>query len=121
MVDPPPPVVETGGVPSTAARSPIILRVLGVVAAAVLGIGTFAALGLAIAQVLYDRGVIGNVGAEELEALGYLVAGAIAGAAVGVVASLWVGLRIWQGRWALLVVLLGVTVATAATLAVTAA
>lgn len=101
-------------------RSPLILRILGVAAAAALGIGTFATLGLAIAQTLYDRGVIGNSGSQEMEALGFLVAGVIAGAVAGLVVATWVGLRVWQGRWGLLLILVGVTVITAVTLMITA-
>jgi len=97
---------------------PLVLRILGVAAAAALGIGTFAALGLAIVQVLHDRGVIGDDG---LDALGYLLAGTIVGALVGLGVSVWTGLRVWQGRWALLAILLGVTVVTAVTIAITTA
>jgi hypothetical protein len=120
MEDSPSPVIEVGDAAEAGPRSPLVLRMLGVAAAAVLGIGTFATLGLAIAQVLYDRGVIGDVGHEEMEALTFLIAGVIAGAAVGLVVSVWVGLRVWQGRWALLIVLVGVTLLTAVTLAITA-
>jgi len=112
--------VEVGRASTPHAESPLAVRLLGVVAAAVLGIGTFATLGLALAQLLYERGVIGDVGHEEMEELSLVIGGVIAGAAVGTVVSVWVGLRVWQGRWALLVVLVGVTLVTAATLAITA-
>ena len=118
--DPP----DRTAVPSDRARSggsPLVPRILGVGAAAVLGIGTFSALGLAIAQVLYDRGAIGHAGFEELEALNYLAAGVIVGAVIGVVASVWVGLRVWQGRWTLLLILLGVAAVTGAAIALTTA
>jgi hypothetical protein len=112
--------IDTEGADVRSVRSPLVLRILGVAGAAFLGIGTFASLGLALAQVLYDRGAIGNAGAEETEALGSLIAGVIVGAAIGLVVSVWVGLRVWQGRWVLLLVLLGVTVVTAATIAISA-
>lgn len=98
--------------------SPLALRILGVVAAAVLGVGTFGVLGVAILQTLYDRGVVGHKGLEEMEALGYLGAGLIGGAVVGLVVSVWVGLRVWQSRWTLLVVLAAVAAVTAITIAV---
>jgi hypothetical protein len=104
----------------TRSGSPLVLRILGVAAAAALGIGTFATLGLAVAQSLYDRGMIGRKGSEEMEALGYLVSGVIAGAAIGLVVAVWVGLRVWQSRWALLLILLGVTVLAAVTLTIAA-
>ena len=94
--------------------SPLGLRILGVIAAAILGIGTFTVLGAALMQTLSDRGAVGD--GEGLEVLGYLVWGAIGGAVVGLVASVWVGLRVWQSRWALLVVLLAVAAVTGLTI-----
>jgi hypothetical protein len=90
------------------------LRVLGVIAAAVLGVGTFTVLGVALMQTLSDRTVVGD--GEGLEVLGYLIGGAIGGAAVGVAVSVWVGLRVWQSRWTLLIVLLGVAAVTGLTI-----
>jgi hypothetical protein len=55
-----------------------------------------------------------------MEELSFVIVGMIAGATVGLVVAVWVGLRVWQGRWALLVVLVGVPLVTAATLAITA-
>lgn len=98
--------------------SPLALRIFGVVAAAVLGVGTFSVLGVAIMQTLYDRGVVGHKGSEEMEALGYLAAGLIGGAVVGLAVSVWVGLRVWQSRWTLLVVLVAVTAVTGITIVV---
>jgi len=98
--------------------SPLALRILGVVAAAVLGVGTFGVLGVAVLQTLYDRGVVGHKGFEEMEALGYLAAGLIGGAVVGLVVSVWVGLRVWQSRWTLLVVLMAVAAVTGITIVV---
>ena len=103
---------------STRTDSPLALRILGVVAAAVLGVGTFGVLGVAVLQTLYDRGVVGNKGFEEMEALGYLAAGLIGGAVVGLVVSVWVGLRVWQSRWTLLVVLVAVAAVTGITIVV---
>ena len=102
---------------SPRADSPLALRILGVMAAAVLGVGTFGVLGVALAQTLYDRGVVGHKGSEEMEALGYLAAGLAGGAIVGLAVSVWVGVRVWQSRWALLIVLLGVAALTGATIA----
>jgi hypothetical protein len=47
--------VEVAGAPTPDTASPLGLRVLGVVTAAALGVGTFATLGFALAQVLYDE------------------------------------------------------------------
>jgi len=98
--------------------SPLFLRILGVMAAAVLGVGTFSVLGVAVMQTLYDHGVVGHKGFEEMEALGYLAAGLIGGAAVGLAVSVWVGLRVWQSRWALLAVLVAVAAVTGITIVV---
>lgn len=98
--------------------SPLGLRILGVIAAAVLGVGTFSVLGVAVMQTLYDRGVVGHKGFEEMEALGYLAAGLIGGAMVGLVVSVWVGLRVWQSRWTLLAVLVAVAAVTGITIVV---
>ncbi len=114
------PEAERAIAPATAARGPLVLRILGVAAAAALGISTFAALGLASAQLLDARGVIGNPGTDGLESLGYVLGGLGVGAAAGLVVAVWVGLRVWQGRWALLVVLVGIAVCTGLTLALTA-
>jgi hypothetical protein len=103
---------------SSRSESPLGLRILGVIAAAVLGIGTFSVQGVALMQSLYDRGVVGNKGFEEMEALGYLAAGLIVGAVIGLAAAVWVGLRVWQSRWALLVVLVGVSVVSGVAIAV---
>jgi hypothetical protein len=89
-----------------------------VIAAAVLGVGTFSVLGVAVMQTLYDRGVVGHKGFEEMEALGYLAAGLIGGAMVGLVVSVWVGLRVWQSRWTLLAVLVAVAAVTGITIVV---
>ena len=105
--------------PRHAGSSPLLLRILGVGAAAALGVGTFATLGLAIAQTLYDRGVIGDKSSDGLGAIAYLGGGAIVGAVVGVVLAVWVGVRVWQSRWALLLVLLAASVITGTTLAIT--
>ena len=95
-----------------------IIRAVGVVVASVLGICTFSALGLALINVLYSRGVVGHRGSDEMEGLTYLAIGIVAGAIVGLVVAVWVGLRVWQGRWALLAVLAGVACVTAASIAV---
>jgi putative effector of murein hydrolase len=87
-------------------------------AAAVLGVGTFSILGVAVMQTLYDRGVVGHKGFEEMEALGYLAAGLIGGAVVGLAVSVWVGLRVWQSRWTLLVVMVAVAAVTGITIVV---
>ena len=94
-----------------------VTRVLGVVAASVLGICTFSALGLALLNTLYDRGVVGHKGSDEMEGLTYLAIGIVVGAIVGLVVAVWVGLRIWQGRWTLLAVLAGVACVTAVSIA----
>jgi hypothetical protein len=114
------PEADRATVPATATRGPLVLRIIGVAAAAALGIATFAVLGLAIAQLLDARGVIGNRGTDGLESLGYVLGGVGVGAATGLVVAVWVGLRVWQGRWALLVVLVGIAVCTGLTLALTA-
>jgi hypothetical protein len=103
---------------SPRADSQLVLRILGVMGAAVLGVGTFGVLGAALLQTLYDHGVVGHTGSEEMEGLGYLAAGLAGGALVGLVVSVWVGLRVWQSRWALLIVLLGVAALTGVTIAV---
>ena len=95
-----------------------ITRILGVIAASVLGICTFSALGLALFTTLYDRGVVGHKGSDEMEGLTYLAVGIIGGAILGLVVAVWVGLRVWQGRWALLAVLAGVACATAVSIAI---
>ncbi len=95
-----------------------LARVLGVIAASVLAICTFSALGLALLTTLYDRGAIGHKGSEEMEGLTYLAIGIIGGAIFGLVVSVWVGLHIWQGRWTLLALLAGVACITAVTIAV---
>jgi hypothetical protein len=97
-----------------------LTRVLGVIVASVLGICTFSALGLALLTTLYNRGVVGHKGSEEMEGLLYLAIGIIGGAIVGLVVAVWVGLHIWQGRWALLALLAGVACVTAITIAVAA-
>ena len=102
---------------SPRADSPLVLRILGVMGAAVLGVGTFGVLGLALAQTLYDHGVVGHSGSEEMEALGYLAVGVVGGALVGLAVSVWVGVRVWQSRWVLLIVLLGVAALTGLTIA----
>jgi hypothetical protein len=96
----------------------VVTRSLGVIAASVLGICTFSALGLALLTTLYDRGVVGHKGSEEMEGLTYLAIGIIGGAIFGLVVAVWVGLHIWQGRWALLALLAGVTCITAVAIAV---
>jgi hypothetical protein len=113
-------VSEQTATRSAGTDSPLALRILGVIAAAVVGVGTFSVLGVAVLQTLYDRGVVGHKGSEEMEALGYLAAGLIAGAAVGLVVSVWVGLRVWQSRWTLLVVLIAAAAVTGITIAVAA-
>jgi hypothetical protein len=97
-----------------------VTRLLGVVAASVLAICTFSALGLALLTTLYDRGVVGHKGSEEMEGLAYLAGGIVGGAIVGLVVAVWVGLRVWQGRWALLAILAGVSCVTAVAIAVAA-
>lgn len=62
--------------------------------------------------------MVGDKGSEEMEALGYLAAGLIGGALVGLVVSVWVGLRVWQSRWSLLVVLLAAAAVTGITITV---
>ena len=101
-------------------RPPLALRILGVLAAAVLGIVTFGALGLAVAQALYDHGVIGHTGFDEMEALSYLLGGVAIGAAIGLAAAVWVGVRVWHGTWIPLLALLGVAVATGVAIALAA-
>ena len=101
-------------------RPPLPLRILGVLAAAVLGIATFGALGLAAAQGLYDHGVIGHRGFDEMESLTYVLGGAAVGAAIGVVVAVWVGLRVWWGSWIPLLGLTVIAIATGATLAIAA-
>jgi len=97
-----------------------VTRVLGVIAASVLGICTFSALGLAILVNLYDRGVVGHKGSDEMEGLTYVAVGIVGGAILGLVVAVWVGLRVWQGRWALLAILTVVACVTAVSLAVAA-
>ena len=77
--------------------SPLALRILGVVAVVVTS---------------FDASL------EEMEALRYLAAGLIGGAVVGLVVSVWVGLRVWQSRWTLLVVLMAVAAVTGITIVV---
>src|SRR3954470_10331098 len=95
-----------------------ITRILGVIAASVLGICTFSALGLALFTMLYDRGLVGHKGSEEMEGLTYLAVGIIGGAILGLVVAVWVGLHVWQGRWTLLAVLAGVACVTAVSIAI---
>ena len=111
---------ETATRSSARTDSPLALRILGVVGAAVLGVGTFSVLGVAVLQTLYDRGVVGHKGSEEMEALGYLAAGLIGGAVVGLVVSVWVGLRVWQSRWTLLIVLVAAAAVSGITIVVAA-
>lgn len=98
--------------------SSTLTRVLGVVAAAVLAIGTFGALGLALVTALYEHGVVGHHGFDELESLTYLGAGIIGGIVLGVVVAVWVGLRVWHSQWTLLLLLAALACITAVTLAI---
>ena len=107
------------GEPPETARAPVTLRILGVAAAAVLGIGTFAVLGLALAGLMYDRGWVGRKGSDGFDGLTYYGAGIVAGTAVGLVVAVWVGVRVWHGRWALLAILSGVSAVTLVTIALT--
>ena len=98
--------------------SHVATRVLGVIAAAVLGVGTFSALGLMLLDSLYERGAVGHRGFGDTNGLTYLAIGLIGGAIVGVVVAMWVGLRVWQARWTLLALLGGFSCITAVVLVV---
>ena len=100
-------------------RPPVVRRVLGVTAAAVLGIGTFALLGMALAGLAHDRGWIGRKGSDGFDGLTSYGIGIVTGAVVGVVVAVWVGMRVWRNRWALLVILSGVSAVTIATIVMT--
>ena len=100
--------------------SSTLTRVLGVVAAAVLAIGTFGAFGLALASTLYARGLIGDRGSDQMESLTVLWAGVIGGTAHGVVVAVWVGLRVWHSQWLLLILLAALCCVTAVTLVIAA-
>src|SRR5918992_3984298 len=67
----------------TVARSPLILRILGVAASAVLGVGTFGSLGLALAQLFDNRGLIGEAGPDRLDSLAHLLVGVVLGSVIG--------------------------------------
>jgi len=114
-----PAVIEVDDARLETPRSPVIRRVLGVAAAAVLGIGTFALLGLALAGLAYDRGWVGGKGSGGFDGLTYYGIGIVTGAVVGVVVAIWVGMRVWRGRWALLLILSGVSAVTIATIVLT--
>lgn len=111
-----PTVIEADDARPETSRPPVVRRVLGVTAAAVLGIGTFSLLGMAVAGLAYDRGWIGRKGSDGLT---YYVIGIASGAVVGVVVAVWVGMRVWRNRWVLLVILSGVSAITIATIVVT--
>ncbi len=98
--------------------SSALTRTLGVTAAAVLAIGTFGALGLAVATTMVERGLVGHRGPGGLESLTYLWVGVIGGTVLGVVVAVWVGLRLWHGQWTLLVLLAALACVTAVTLAI---
>jgi hypothetical protein len=100
--------------------SSTLTRVLGVIAAALLAIGTFGSLGLALLHTLYERGVVGDPGIDG-EPITYVGAGVIAGTVLGVVVAVWVGLRVWHSQWTLLLLLAALACVTAATLAIASA
>ena len=114
-----PTVIEADEARLEASRPPVVRRILGVAAAAVLGIGTFALLGMALAGLAYEREWIGRKGSDGFDGLTYYVIGIVTGAVVGVVVAVWVGMRVWRNRWALLVILAGVSAVTIATIVVT--
>ena len=97
--------------------SSTLVRVLGVIAAALLAIGTFGALGVAVLNTLYERGVVGGRGVDE-EAVTYVSAGVIGGTVLGMVVAVWVGLRVWHSQWTLLLLLAALAGVTAATLTI---
>ncbi|MDP9329006.1 MAG: hypothetical protein M3P10_12460 [Actinomycetota bacterium] len=94
------------------------IRILGVIAAAMLAIGTFGTLGLALLNTLYERGVVGHRGLDEMESLTYLGVGVVVGTVVGVVVAVWVGMRVWHSQWTLLILLTALACVTAATMAI---
>jgi hypothetical protein len=98
--------------------SSTIARALGVIASAVLAIGTFGALGLALVQTLYQRGMVGHRASHQTDPIGYIGAGVIGGTVVGVVVAVWVGFRVWHRQWTLLILLAALACATAVTLAI---
>jgi hypothetical protein len=114
-----PTAIEADDVRLETSRPPVVRRVLGVTAAAVLGIGTFALLGMALAGLAYDRGWIGRKGSDGFDGLAVYGIGIVTGAVVGVVVAVWVGMRVWRNRWAVLLILSGVSAVTIATIVVT--
>jgi hypothetical protein len=98
--------------------SSTLTRALGVIASALLAIGTFGALGLALLQTLYQRGMVGHRGSQQTDPIAYIGPGVIGGTVVGVVVAVWVGLRVWHRQWTLLMLLVALACVTAVTLAI---
>jgi hypothetical protein len=101
-------------------RSSTLARALGVIASALLAIGTFGALGLALLHTLYQRGLVGDRGSHQTDPIAYIGVGVIGGTVVGVVVAVWVGFRVWHSQWTLLILLAALACATALTLAIAA-